>query len=123
MKHKAVPNFTITTLILASLYTLGLMIYAWHRGFGLLILMGLGAWSISPYLFMIAYTLKMRSILKSSIITLIGSLIIMSFGVAILTDGLFIHRDALNGLLFFFMPPFQLAAVLITIGISYWKEY
>jgi biotin transporter BioY len=99
------------------------MIDAWQRGFDWIILIVLGVWSISPYLLLIAYTLKMRSVSKSSIITLIGSLIIMLFGVAILADGLFIHRDALNGLLLLFMPPFQLVAVLITVGISYWKEY
>jgi hypothetical protein len=122
-KHKAVPDYVIAALILASLYTLGLMIYAWHGGsFNVVKLLGLGAWSISPYLLLIAYILKMRFILKRSAIVMLGSFIVMFFGLAILTDGFFIHQDALSGLLFVFMPPFQSAGVLITLGITHWKE-
>jgi hypothetical protein len=122
MKQKTIHDYLLWALISACLLTLGMMVYACRGHFDWFII-AVAPWSISPYLLLLAYVLKMRSPLRKRSVITIGTFIVIFFGLVVLFDGLFIHLDSLNGLLFLFMPPYQLFGALITIGISYWKEY
>jgi len=69
---------------------------------------GFGAWAIFPYLILSLLLLISDKTRLQSIVAFVGSLILVLFGVGALFDGFFVHLDAQNGLLFIFIPIWQL---------------
>ena len=70
------------------------------------------AWAISPFLLFILIARKV-SRRRALIINLIASLIVGVMGVWLIVDAMYINLDAQAGLVFIFVPAWQLIAVLL----------
>jgi hypothetical protein len=73
----------------------------------------IGAWAVFPYVILFLLLLISDKNRTQSVVAFVGSLLLVLLGVGALYDGFFIHLDAQNGLLFLFIPLWQLVGSLI----------
>jgi hypothetical protein len=60
-----------------------------------------------------------RAYRKSLVISSLGALLIVIFGIAVLINTMFIHVDAQGGLVFLFLPIYQWLAILVLVFICW----
>lgn len=77
------------------------------------ILAGFLIWSILPYITLIYIVHPLRNQNRSLIIAAVGIVAITIFGIYLLIDSLFTHKDPQSGLIFFVLPFYQIVAALI----------
>jgi hypothetical protein len=70
-------------------------------------------WNALPFSVLLLLVRFMGRSTRQAKAVLGASLVVVGFGVAVLTDGFFIHLDAQNALLFIFLPVYQLLGCLV----------
>ena len=95
---------------LASLATVAIDVYSINKPASehIKTLIIFGIWAIFPYVILLFLIYKSDKYPKASGVAFAGTLILVLFGVSTLIDGFFIHLDAQSGLLFLFIPFWQL---------------
>ncbi|HTF55901.1 MAG TPA: hypothetical protein VK661_01415 [Planctomycetota bacterium] len=117
-----VRRFTAVLLILASLTMLGFEYYVgrWNTGVvNYLLLACFALWGISPYGVFLLLGFVLRDSPAPSLICSIGAIVAVVLGMWVFYDGIFVHLDAQNALLFLFVPMYQWAWATVIAIISW----
>ena len=109
---------TDIALVFAILFTFTVRICAgadWWEG-----IIGSLSWSCLPYGILLFFNRIESGNSKKDIALLITTIMVSGFGMFILTDALLIHIDAQGGLIFLFLPFYQVIASILggLIGIA-----
>jgi len=73
-------------------------------------------WALAPYVVLLVFLLKSCRIVRQRIVFLFSSLVIVGFGLFEYSFAYFIVADAQAGLLFIFVPAYQLLGAGVGIG-------
>ena len=122
-------HYTVTRLIAlsAALITLTLMIYmaqpwgdnyAYQTPWGHAGLLVLAVWATSPYLMILFLTRKISQAQAIKLADIIGTLII-SLGVLLYVEAVFLHPDPQGGLAFITVPLYQWLVLALLAGIHF----
>lgn len=72
---------------------------------------------ISPYISLIMFLWHFDHTRKSLLVLSIGAFLITAFGVAAMTDSIFVNPDAQSAMALFIVPVFQWIALILVVGI------
>lgn len=119
--QSAARNLTFAVLLLGVVITLSIMAYA-AQGDSLFspVMLGFAAWAMAPYL-LLFYSTRFLTSARVSWVIFVSILAIVCLGVFIYIDAFFIHLDPQSGLVFIFIPIYQLilsGIILIVASIS-----
>ncbi len=110
---------TFAVLILGVVITISIMVHA-ARGCGFLlslVTLVFAAWAMIPYV-VLFHSSRLQTSFKVSWFILLSALGIVGLGVYIYIDAFFIHIDPQSGLVFIFVPLYQLILAGIIFAIA-----
>lgn len=112
---KFVSGLSLYLLSGGAAFGLEVLIYVdkgWQQGINwwLLKLPLTGIWLIAPYAALSAIILKRSNSLRQKVVLLFGSLGLTVFGITILFEGFFVHRDPRSWILYVMVPIYQWVA-------------
>ena len=103
---------TNTILIVTAIFTCLIMLYGgepssidWWRGIA-----GHFGWACLPYGILLFFNMIKRGVFKKDFVLLVTTIIVSGFALFIYVDTFFIHLDAQGGLIFLFLPMYQIIA-------------
>jgi hypothetical protein len=106
--------------IAAGLGTLAIMLYSSDPGSWALVpaLMLFGLWALLPYALLYTFARRIKGVRRGPLALLAVALVTSALGLAIYIDGFFIAPDPQSGLLFIFIPVYQLVVAGVLGGLS-----
>jgi hypothetical protein len=121
---KTVRGLLLYLLSGAAAFSLEVIVYAgkgWEQGpsWWFTSFLGIGLWLMAPYAGMSALVVKLKHTLRQEIVLLFGSLGIVAFGITILFDGFFVHRDPRSWILYLLVPLYQWLAMAGAAALRY----
>ena len=115
-----VRSVSYSVLVLASLSTLGFMVYAAQSFRSLL--SGFTLWALTPYLTFASAICIARtrgSIIAASIVSLVA----VFFATCAYIEALFVHISSTSALVFLFIPFYQLLAAFVVLVFALERRY
>jgi len=112
---KTMIKCTNIILVFSVLFTVLIMLHAgdpssadWWKG-----IPGFFGWACLPYGILLFFNNIYRGVFKKDLVLLITTAVVTGFAVLILIDSLFIHIDAQSGMIFLFLPVYQVLAAFV----------
>lgn len=121
---KIVRGLLLYLLSGGAAFSLEVLVYVdkgWTQGLSwwLTYFLGIGLWLIAPYAGMSSLVVKLKHTLRQEIVLLFGSLGMVVFGITILFDGFFVHRDPRSWILYILVPLYQWIAMAGAAALRY----
>ncbi len=112
-------NSTFVVLVVAVIITISIIVRAadWATLLLIPVLLGFSAWAMVPYL-VLFFSARLPTSSKVSWVVFCATLVIVCMGVFIYIDAFFVHLDPQSGLVFIFVPLYQLILAGIMFAIA-----